>query len=166
MQVLLSIWTEERPRLMSELRKQQYTVTLFWLQSSGTRNSFWENAKIYVLLYRFCFVLFWIWGKFQSTVPRRGLVFGGRGELSERFCVTILGGLYLEGLIHGGAYFWNFTVFIILVSWFSIFLCERKEKWYVVINYQKKAGQEGKRTPRSSLILYLQLYFCLLISNL
>ena len=26
------------------------------------------------------------------------------------FCVTDLGGLYLEGLIHGGAYFRNFTV--------------------------------------------------------
>ena len=26
------------------------------------------------------------------------------------FCVTGLGGLYLEGLIHGGAYFRNFTV--------------------------------------------------------
>ena len=27
------------------------------------------------------------------------------------FCVTGLGGLYLEGLIHGGAYFRNFTVY-------------------------------------------------------
>ena len=26
----------------------------------------------------------------------------------EGFCVTGLGGLYLEGLIHGGAYFQNF----------------------------------------------------------
>ena len=54
-------------------------------------------------------------GNFRVQSPP-GLVFGGRGELSEGFCVTILGGLYLEGLIHGGAYFWNFTVFIILVS--------------------------------------------------
>ena len=29
----------------------------------------------------------------------------------ERFCVAVLGGLYLEGLVHGGAYFRNFTVF-------------------------------------------------------
>ena len=28
----------------------------------------------------------------------------------EDFCVIALGGLYLEGLIHGGAYFRNFTV--------------------------------------------------------
>ena len=27
------------------------------------------------------------------------------------FCVAGLGGFYLEGLIHGGAYFQNFTVF-------------------------------------------------------
>ena len=26
------------------------------------------------------------------------------------FCVTSLGGLYLEGLMHGEAYFQNFTV--------------------------------------------------------
>ena len=29
----------------------------------------------------------------------------------ESFCVTGLGGVYLEGLIHGGAYFRNFTVY-------------------------------------------------------
>ena len=35
-----------------------------------------------------------------------------RGLYSEgRFCVTSLGGgVYLEGLIHGGAYFRNFTL--------------------------------------------------------
>ena len=32
------------------------------------------------------------------------------------FCVTGLGGLYLEGLIHGGAYFRNFTVFSVHVA--------------------------------------------------
>ena len=32
------------------------------------------------------------------------------------FCVTGLGGLYLEGLIHGGAYFRNFTVFSVHVT--------------------------------------------------
>ena len=38
-----------------------------------------------------------------------GLIFGG-AILRRVFCVTILGGLYLEGLIHGGVYFRNFTV--------------------------------------------------------
>ena len=37
-------------------------------------------------------------GNFPSTSPRRV------------FCVTGLRGLYLEGLIRGGAYFQNFTV--------------------------------------------------------
>ena len=41
--------------------------------------------------------------------PPGGLIFGGviyRRDLG----VTILGGLYLEGLIHGGAFLRNFTV--------------------------------------------------------
>ena len=42
-------------------------------------------------------------GKFQVQAPP--------GAYFRRvFCVAILGGLYLEGLIHGGAYFRNFTV--------------------------------------------------------
>ena len=45
---------------------------------------------MYVLLYSFC-----LGGRFN-----RGF-----------FCVTSLGGLYLEGLLHGGAYFQNVTVF-------------------------------------------------------
>ena len=43
-------------------------------------------------------------GNFQVQSPG-GLIFGGV------FSVTSFGGLYLEGLIHGGAYFRNFTVF-------------------------------------------------------
>ena len=49
-------------------------------------------------------------GNFPSTSPRRELVFGGAIE-RRVFYVTGLGGLYLEGLIHGEAYFQNFTVF-------------------------------------------------------
>ena len=42
--------------------------------------------------------------------------YGGRhwcykGKAGRVFCVTGLGGLSLEGLIHGGAHFRNFTVF-------------------------------------------------------
>ena len=47
-------------------------------------------------------------GNFPSRSPR-GLIFGGAIE-RRVFCVTRLGGLYLEGLIHGGAFFQNFTV--------------------------------------------------------
>ena len=46
-------------------------------------------------------------GIFQVQAPG-GLIFGG--DLTEGFCVNGLGGLYFEGLIHGGAYFRNFTV--------------------------------------------------------
>ena len=48
-------------------------------------------------------------GNFPSTSPRGAYIW--RGDLTEGFCVTGLGGLYLKGLIHGGAYFRNFTVF-------------------------------------------------------
>ena len=51
------------------------------------------------------FVLFYFVfeGNFPSTSKE--------GQFNEGFfCVTGLGGLYLEGLIHGGAYFRNFMV--------------------------------------------------------
>ena len=47
-------------------------------------------------------------GTFPSTSPRGAYIW--RGDLTEGFYVTSLGGLYLEGLIHGGAYFRSFTV--------------------------------------------------------
>ena len=48
-------------------------------------------------------------GNFQVQAPRGAYIWWG--DLTEGFfCVTSLGGLYLEGFIHGGAYFRNFTV--------------------------------------------------------
>ena len=47
-------------------------------------------------------------GNFPSTSPRGAYIW--RSDLTEGFCFTGLGGLYLEGLIHGGAYFRSFTV--------------------------------------------------------
>ena len=49
-------------------------------------------------------------GNLPKTSSSGGLYLGGGGDLTEGFCITSLGGLFLEGLIHGGAYFWNFTV--------------------------------------------------------
>ena len=46
------------------------------------------------------------------------------------FCVTGLGDLYLEGLIHGGAYFWNFTLFFVQTN--QTWIC------YVKRNYSQK----------------------------
>ena len=56
---------------------------------------------------------------FPSTSPQGASIW--RGDLTEGFCVTSLGGLYLEGLIHGGAYFRNFTVFYIPTRPSSLF---------------------------------------------
>ena len=54
-------------------------------------------------IYHFCFVLLCIRGQISSTSPPGAYI--RRGDLTEGFCVAILWGLYLEGLIHGGAYF-------------------------------------------------------------
>ena len=47
------------------------------------------------------FALFWFVfeGNFPSTSPRGANIW--RGDLTEGFCVTGLGGLYMEGLIFG-----------------------------------------------------------------
>ena len=47
-------------------------------------------------------------GKFQVQAPRGAYIW--RGDLSEGFWGYNFGGLYLEGLIHGGAFLRNFTV--------------------------------------------------------
>ena len=60
-------------------------------------------------LYSFCFVLCCICGHFQGISPRGAYI--QTGDLTEVFCITSFKGLYLEGLIHGRAYFRNFTVY-------------------------------------------------------
>ena len=47
-------------------------------------------------------------GNFQLQAPGGSDIW--RGDLTEGFLRCEFGGLYLEGLIHGGAYFRNFTV--------------------------------------------------------
>ena len=59
-------------------------------------------------IYHFCFVLLCIRGQIPSTNSPGG-AYIRRGDLTEGF-LRGGGGLYLEGLIHGGAYFGNFTV--------------------------------------------------------
>ena len=61
-------------------------------------------------------------GNFPSTSPRGGLYLEGwfnRGFFALPVWVEGGGGVYLEGLIHGGAYFWNFTVFDFPLSSFN-----------------------------------------------
>ena len=47
-------------------------------------------------------------GKFQVQAPPGAYI--RRGDFAEGFLRYDFGGLYLEGLIHGGPYFRNFTV--------------------------------------------------------
>ena len=47
-------------------------------------------------------------GNFQVQAPRGTYIW--RGDLTEGFLRYEFGGLYLEGPIHGGAYFRNFMV--------------------------------------------------------
>ena len=95
------------------LLKLALRMQIFLKLSHASTLSMWTknmaNAKICVLLYSFCFVLFWIWGQFPSTSPGAH-VFGG-AIYQTFFCIMSLGGLYLDGFIHGVAYFQNFTVF-------------------------------------------------------
>ena len=64
-------------------------------------------------IYHFCFVYFVFEGKFKVHAPPLG---GGGAyiwsvDLTEGFfALRFWGGLYLAGLMHGGAYFRNFTV--------------------------------------------------------
>ena len=68
----------------------------------------WASHIVGRKLTVFAMFYFLFEGNFQVQAPG-GLIFGGEIQRSV-FCVTSLGGLYLEGLIHGGAYFRNFTL--------------------------------------------------------
>ena len=59
----------------------------------------------------FALLYFVFEGNFRVEAPGGGGAYICRGDLTEGFCVKSLGCLYLEGLLHGGAYFRNFTVF-------------------------------------------------------
>ena len=57
----------------------------------------------------FCFV-FTLYLRANSKYKPPRCAYIRRGNLTEGFLRYNLGGLYLEGLVHGGAYFQNFTV--------------------------------------------------------
>ena len=60
------------------------------------------------LLFLLCFTLYFE-GNFQEQAPGAGLYLEGRFNRGF-FWGYEFGGFYLEGIIHGGAYFRNFTV--------------------------------------------------------
>ena len=79
--------------------------------------------KNYVLLYRFCYVLLFRFLRAISKYkPPEAYI--RRGDLTKGFLRSGSGGLIFGGLIHGVAYFWNFTVFNLLffVCFFFFFI--------------------------------------------
>ena len=66
-------------------------------------------------------------GNFQVQAPTwRAYIW--RGNLTEGFALPVWGpGLYLEGLIHEGAYFRNFTVRYVVDSVYYTFICHTFE---------------------------------------
>ena len=68
----------------------------------------WASLIVGSKFYRFCVVLLLFEVNFSKCKPQGAYIW--RGDLTEVFCVTGLGDLYLEGVIHGGAYFRKFTV--------------------------------------------------------
>ena len=82
---------KSKPRVKSELCKQQFLTTIIW-----HTQEFLGKYKIYVLLYSFALFYFESEGKYLPRTYIR------RVDLTEGdFCVTSLGGLYIEGLIFG-----------------------------------------------------------------
>ena len=83
-------------------------------------------------------------GKFQVQGPRGAYI--RRGDLTEGVLRYEFGGLiYLEGLIHGGAYFRNFTV----SSCILVIKCEKRIQ--VIRTHQRSEYWQKLRNP---LVLY------------
>ena len=68
----------------------------------------WANLIVRSKFTIFALVYFVVEDNFPSTSPRRAYIW--RGDLTEVFLRYEFGGLYLKGLIHGGAYFRNCMV--------------------------------------------------------
>ena len=81
------------------------------LSTEGNLRFKLERASLIVGSEFTVFALFYVVfeGNFSSTSPWG--VYIWRGDLTEGFLRYRFGGLIFEGLIHGGAYFRNFTVF-------------------------------------------------------
>ena len=108
MQILFLRRTRKsKPRVKSEPRKQQYTVRLFDCKHLAHVIVLWQMQKFMCYCTLFALFNFEFEGNFQVQAPG-GLYLEGR--FKGGFLRYEVGGLYLEGLIHGEAYFQNFTV--------------------------------------------------------
>ena len=96
--------------MTSELRKQQCTVTLFDCNHLAHVIVLWQMQTLMCYCTVFALFYFKFEGNFQVQAP-------GDLYLEGRFnggflTFGVRGGLYLEELIHGGAYFRIFTAII------------------------------------------------------
>ena len=91
---------KSKPRLKSELRKQQYTVTLFDRNHLAHVIVLWQMQKF--MCYSTVFALFYfeLDGNFRVQVPG-SLYLKGRFIRGFFFALRVLGGVYMEGLIFG-----------------------------------------------------------------
>ena len=104
---------KSKPTVKNELRKQQYkTVTLSDCNHLAHVIVLWQIQK-FMLLYRFCFFTLYLRAiskyKPPGTYIRRDFC----------FCVTSLGGLYMEGLFSEFCGIWevfDFSVLYIIES--------------------------------------------------
>ena len=96
---------KSKPKLKSELRKQQYAVTLFDCNYLAHVIVLWQKQNLCVTVQFFiCVVLFFNLRAISEYKLPGACIW--RGDLWEGFCVASLVGLYLEDLIrHGEAYF-------------------------------------------------------------
>ena len=96
---------KSKPTVKNELRKQQYKpVTLSDCNHLAHVIVLWQIQK-FMLPYRFCFFTLYLRAIFKYKPPGTYI---RRGDLTEGF---LLLRYEFGGLIHGGAYFRNFTVF-------------------------------------------------------
>ena len=85
-----------------------YSEGLIYGGTFAFQNRDWASLKVGGKFNVFALFYFAFESNFTSTSPWRAYIW--RGDLTEGFLHYRLGGLHLEGLIHGGAYFQNFTV--------------------------------------------------------
>ena len=90
---------KSKPRLKSELRKQQHTVTLFDRSHlAHVRHVvLWQMQNFMCYSKLLCFIL--NLRAISEYKPPGACIW--RDDLSEGFCITSLGGLHLKGLIFG-----------------------------------------------------------------
>ena len=107
------------------------------------------GRKITVFL---CFTLYLT--DISKNKPPAGLIFGGAIE-RRVFCVTSLGGLYLEGLIHGGTYFRNFTISSSDSKWNNrgVILTQKR---YFILSTSKAAGKNISKFLKKSALTSLK----------